>query len=72
MVKDAKVYGEIHKSSQSKIIIQKSKYKGKNSLDLRLWISDDTKNWIPTKSGISIAWDDVQELKEIVKKIKDT
>ena len=71
MVKKSDVYGEIHKSSVSKIVIQKGQYKGQDRLDLRLWISNDNKNWIATKSGINIPWDSVSEFKEIVKKIKE-
>jgi hypothetical protein len=54
--------GEISKNSIEKIRVTLSEYKGYTFLDVRIYVEDDTGEWIPTKKGIAISKDNLEPL----------
>ena len=45
---------EIDKNSLEKIRIQRTKYKGKDLLDIRVFYEAENGEWKPTKKGITV------------------
>jgi hypothetical protein len=62
--------GEIQKNSTEKIRVSIESYKGHEFIDVRVYYEDDTGEWRPTKKGIAIAHDKVDELLELLRKAK--
>lgn len=60
---------EIFKNHLTKVVIQKGKYKGKERIDIRQWVCVDEKEkkWIPTKAGVSLSIDLLEELQAGIK-----
>jgi len=60
--------GEIQKNSTEKIMVSKQAYKGYEFIDVRVYYEDDNGEWRPTKKGIAIAPDKIEELISLLKK----
>lgn len=60
--------GEIRKNTTEKIRVSKQLYKGYEFIDVRVYYEDDTGEWRPTKKGIAIAPDKINELISLLKK----
>jgi hypothetical protein len=58
-------------SGKGVIRVQKNEFKGKHYIDVRKFYQDkDTEEWKPTRKGISIPVDLVEEIIEALKTIK--
>ena len=53
--------GEIRKGND-KIIITVKEFKGKQYIDLRTYFENDQGEWIPTKKGISLTPDNLDDM----------
>ena len=62
--------GEIQKNSTEKIRVSTESYKDHEFIDVRVYYEDDTGEWKPTKKGVTIAPDKVDELVELLRKAK--
>jgi hypothetical protein len=63
--------GEIQKNSTEKIQVSTASYKGHNFIDVRVYYEDDNGEWRPTKKGITIAPEKVDDLVNLIKKAKE-
>jgi hypothetical protein len=63
--------GEIQKG-KDKIIVTVKEFKGKQYIDLRTHFENDQGEWIPTKKGISLTPDNLDEMIEFLQKAKKT
>jgi hypothetical protein len=61
--------GEIQKG-KDKIIVTVKEFKGKQYIDLRTYFENDQGEWIPTKKGISLTPDNIDEMIEFLQKAK--
>jgi hypothetical protein len=61
--------GEIQKG-KDKIIVTVKEFKGKQYIDLRTHFENDQGEWIPTKKGISLTPDNLDEMIEFLQKAK--
>jgi hypothetical protein len=66
--------GEIEKG-KDKIIIMLKEFKGKQYIDIRTYFENQDGEWIPTKKGISLTPDNLDDvikfLKEAKQKVSD-
>jgi len=62
--------GEISKG-KDKIIIAVKEFKGKEYIDIRTHFENDEGDWIPTKKGITLAPDSLDEMIGILKSAKE-
>lgn len=63
--------GEIQKNSTEKIKVSTESYKGHDFIDVRVYYEDDTGEWRPTKKGIAIASEKVDDLIGLIRKAKE-
>jgi hypothetical protein len=61
--------GEIQKG-KDKIIVTVKEFKGKRYIDLRTHFENDQGEWIPTKKGISLTPDNLDEMIQFLQKAK--
>ena len=62
------VIGEIQKSKTQKIIVSKGEFRGREFIDLRIYYQAEKEEYKPTKRGIAIPPD---KLEEIIKLLSD-
>ena len=62
--------GEITKG-KDKIIIAMKEFKGKEYIDIRTHFQNDEGGWVPTKKGITLTYDNLDEMIDILNKAKD-
>jgi hypothetical protein len=62
--------GEIRKGND-KIIVTVKEFKGKQYIDLRTYFENDQGEWIPTKKGISLTPDNLDEMIQFLQKAKE-
>jgi hypothetical protein len=62
--------GEIQKG-KDKIIVTVKEFKGKQYIDLRTHFENDQGEWIPTKKGISLTPDNLDDMIGFLQKAKE-
>ncbi|OPY64363.1 MAG: Transcriptional Coactivator p15 (PC4) [Syntrophorhabdus sp. PtaU1.Bin002] len=55
---------------KDRIIVSQKEFKGKEYVDIRVYFENAEGDWIPTKKGISISYDNVDEIITILQKTK--
>lgn len=64
MSEEAKLLGVIERNATEEIHIAVKEYKGKKYVDLRIfYTTDEGDNWLPTKKGITVAPDKIEDVK---------
>lgn len=63
--------GEIQKNSTEKIRVTLSEYKGYQFIDIRVYFEADNGEWKPTKKGIAISPDKIDEIISLLKEAKN-
>jgi len=61
--------GEIAKG-KDKIIIALKEFKGKEYIDIRTHFENDDGDWIPTKKGITLSPDSLDEMIDVLRSAK--
>ncbi len=64
------IIGEIQKNATENIRISKESYKGKEYVDIRIYFQNDEGEWKPTKKGVTLSPEKIDELLEILQKLK--
>ena len=62
--------GDISKGND-KIIVAVKEFKGKEYIDIRIHFENDKGEWIPTKKGITIAPDNVDEMIRLLQEARE-
>lgn len=62
--------GEISKIGTDRIIVQVKEFKGKTYVDLRIHFENDAGEMVPTKKGITLNPENVDELMGLLEKAK--
>jgi hypothetical protein len=60
--------GDIERGETEVLRVSAEEYKGRKYLDIRIYFENDQGEWKPTKKGVTIPPDKVQEFIELVKK----
>jgi hypothetical protein len=62
------VIGEIERNPTERLRISTENFKGRDYIDLRIYYEADEGEWKPTKKGVTIAPDKVDEVIELLGK----
>lgn len=62
--------GEIAKSGTDKIMVAVKEFKGKTYIDIRTFFENEAGEMVPTKKGISLTPENLDEIIELLKKAK--
>ena len=62
------VVGEIERNPTERLRISTESFKGRDYIDLRIYYEADGGEWKPTKKGVTIAPDKVDEVIELLSK----
>jgi hypothetical protein len=62
------VIGEIERNPTERLRISTESFKGRDYIDLRIYYEADEGEWKPTKKGVTIAPDKVDEVIELLGK----
>ena len=65
------IMGEIERNPTEVIRISLESFKGRDYVDLRIYYQDDAGEWKPTKKGVTIAPDKVDDAIEHLKAAKE-
>lgn len=63
-----KLIAEFNKNSSEIIRVQLTTYENTNLLDIRAWIQSDKGNFIPTRKGLTLRVEQVDDLKQAIDK----
>lgn len=67
MTDDKKLLATIPRNATEEIQVKLSEYKGRKFLDMRVFYTTDSgKTWLPTKKGIAIYPENLDELKSAI------
>jgi hypothetical protein len=62
------IIGEIERGETEVIRVSTAEYKGRKYVDVRIYFADDEGEWKPTKKGVTIQPDKVEEFLDLIKK----
>jgi hypothetical protein len=62
--------GEIQKG-KDKIIVSRKEFKGREYVDIRVHFTDADGNWIPTKKGVSLSLESLDEMIGLLEKARE-
>ena len=62
---------EIDRTETEKLIIEDSEYKGRELVSLRIYFLSKEEEWLPTKKGVTFRRDQLDEVLEMLQKIKE-
>ena len=65
------ILGEIERNPTERLRISLENFKGRDYVDLRIYYQDDAGEWRPTKKGVTLSPEKVDEAMEILQKVKD-
>ncbi len=66
-----KIIAELERSPGEKVIVRHRVYKGKAYLDIRQFFEGDEGQWLPTKKGVSLPWEQKDELLRALESAQD-
>jgi len=65
------IIGEIQKTGTDKIIVTLKEFKGKTYVDVRTFFENDDGEMVPTKKGVSLAPDNLDQLIRLLTEAKE-
>jgi len=65
------IIGEIQKTGTDKIIVTVKEFKGKTYVDVRTFFENDEGEMIPTKKGVSLTPDNLDQLIRLLTEAKE-
>ena len=64
--------GEIERSETEVVRVSTEEFKGRKYLDIRVYFENAEGEWKPTKKGVTVQPDRVDEFIELIKKAKES
>lgn len=64
------VLGEIQKNATEVIRVSRESFKNRDYLDIRIYFQNDEGEWKPTKKGVTLSPEKIDELIDILKSAK--
>lgn len=69
---ESKIIASISRGQTEELRVAISEYKGKQYLDLRIfYTTDDGATWNPTKKGVTVSPDNLQQFKEAIEEAQN-
>jgi hypothetical protein len=65
------IIGEIQKTGTDKIIVTVKEFKGKTYVDVRTFFENDEGEMVPTKKGVSLTPDNLDQLIRLLTEAKE-
>jgi hypothetical protein len=65
------IIGEIERSEIERLKVECSNYRGKDFLSIRIYYLAENGEWRPTKKGVTVKPDKVDELIDLLKQAKE-
>jgi len=65
------IIGEIQKTGTDKIIVTVKEFKGKTYVDVRTFFENDDGEMVPTKKGVSLTPDNLDQLIRLLTEAKE-
>ncbi len=65
------IIGEIERNETEVVRIGVEEYKGRKYVDIRTYFENDAGEWKPTKKGVTVAPEKMDEFMELVRKAKE-
>jgi len=65
------IIGEIQKTGTDKIIVTLKEFKGKTYVDVRTFFENDEGEMVPTKKGVSLTPDNLDQLIRLLTEAKE-
>lgn len=65
---EERVIAEFERGEGQKIVVRRTRFRGKEYLDLRQFFLGDQGQWLPTKKGVSLPWEMREALIEALEK----
>ncbi|UCC44025.1 MAG: transcriptional coactivator p15/PC4 family protein [Candidatus Zixiibacteriota bacterium] len=62
---------EIDRTETEKLVIEDSEYKGHELVSLRIYFLSKEEEWLPTKKGVTFRREQLDEVLEMLQKIKE-
>jgi hypothetical protein len=61
---------ELERSETERLIVEDSEYKGHQLVSLRIYFLSKDEEWLPTKKGVTFKRDQLDEVLDMLNKIK--
>jgi len=61
---------ELERSETEKLVIESSEYKGHDLVSLRIYFLSKEDEWLPTKKGVTFRREQLDEVLEVLQKIR--
>ncbi len=68
---EEKIITEFARGPGQKVVIRRTKFKGKEYLDIRQFFEGDDGQWLPTKKGVAVPWELRQDLLHALEAAQD-
>ncbi len=65
------IIGEIERNETEVVRISAEEYKGRKYVDIRIYFENDAGEWKPTKKGVTVAPEKIDEFMELIRKAKE-
>ncbi len=65
------IIGEIERGETEVVRVSAEEYKGRKYVDIRIYFENDAGEWKPTKKGVTVAPEKVDEFMELIRKAKE-
>jgi hypothetical protein len=61
---------ELERSQTEKLVIEDTEFKGRQLINFRIFFLADNEEWLPTKKGVTIRRDQLDEVLAFLSKLK--
>ncbi|MGD0231653.1 MAG: transcriptional coactivator p15/PC4 family protein [Syntrophorhabdales bacterium] len=65
------IIGEIERGETEVLRISTEEYKGRKYVDLRIYFENNDGEWKPTKKGVTVQPERLEDFMELIRKAKD-
>jgi hypothetical protein len=62
------IIGDIERGETEVLRVSAEEYKGRKYIDIRIYFENDEGEWKPTKKGVTVQPDKVEDFLELIKK----
>ncbi len=67
-MEEEKVLAEFARGEGQKVVVRRTRFRGKEYLDLRQFFQSEDGEWRPTKKGVSLPWELRSALIEVLQR----
>jgi hypothetical protein len=63
--------GEIERNETEVVRVSAEEYKGRKYVDIRIYFANDAGEWKPTKKGVTVSPEKMDEFMDLIRKAKE-